>query len=61
LELLESHPNGITTRDVQRARIAFTADEALSLLEEMVTEGVLVARDVATGGRPQRIYHKARR
>jgi hypothetical protein len=60
LEMLVDHPKGITARDVQRA-LHLTAEEARLLLEEMEGEGVLASEDVATGGRPQRLYHKARK
>ena len=60
LALLAANPQGITVREVQRERIADSADEARLLLEGMATEGALEGEDVPTGGRPLRLYRKAR-
>lgn len=61
LEMLVDHPKGITARDVQRGLHLATAEEARLLLEGMTSEGVLEGEDLATGGRPQRLYCKARK
>jgi hypothetical protein len=60
LALLANKPQGVTVRDVQRERIAPSADEARLLLEGMATEGALEREDVTTGGRPLRLYRIAR-
>lgn len=61
LELLADCPKGITARDVLRALHLATAEEARLLVEEMCSEGILEGVDVATGGRPQRLYRKTRK
>jgi hypothetical protein len=59
LALLADQPEGVTCRDVQRARIAPTSDEAHELLRAMETQGELSGHEIATGGRPTRIYTRA--
>jgi hypothetical protein len=54
--LLTASPGGITTRHVQRARIEKTAAEALSLLLDMESEGLLVGQE----SRPERGGHSTR-
>ncbi len=61
LDLLVDCPKGISGRDVQRALHLATAEEARLLMEEMETEGVLQSAEVPTGGRPQRVFSKARK
>jgi hypothetical protein len=63
LELLADNPRGITARDVLRARITDTADEAHALLASMETEGELTGRDSKpeTGGHITRTFTKARK
>jgi replicative DNA helicase len=58
LSLFAEMPDGITARDVYRARICRDADEARLLLASMETEGVLLGNDVTPerGGWPHRIY-----
>ena len=62
LALLADTPAGITGRDVQRARIKSTADEAHALLAGMEVEGELEGHDSKpdTGGHITRIYTKAK-
>lgn len=62
LELLAEIPKGITARDVQRARIVTSADEARDLLARMEAESELTGTDSQpeTGGHVTRIYTKAR-
>ena len=62
LALLADTPAGITGRDVQRARIKATADEAHALLAGMEVEGELEGHDSKpdTGGHITRIYTKAK-
>jgi hypothetical protein len=52
LALLADKPKGITARDVHRARIVGSADEARSLLAWMETDGELTGVDSKpeTGG-----------
>ena len=50
LSLLADNPKGITGRDVQRARIARTADEAHALLAAMESEGALTGTDSKPDG-----------
>jgi hypothetical protein len=56
LELFGKLPDGITPRDVSRARITTDAKQAQPLLESMVASGVLKSETVATGGRSKTIY-----
>jgi hypothetical protein len=58
LSLLAEMPDGITARDVYRARICRDADEARLLLANMETEGVLLDKDVTPerGGWTVRLY-----
>lgn len=58
LKLLADTPKGITAREVQRARIVASADEARDLLAQMEKEGELTGRDSqpGTGGHVTRIY-----
>lgn len=58
LLLLAENPEGITARDIQRARIVKSADEAQSLLAAMEQEGKLVSKDIipAHGGKISRRY-----
>ncbi len=44
LALLADNPKGITARDVHRARIVDSADEARALLAQMEADGELTAR-----------------
>lgn len=60
LALLADQPNGVTCRDVQRTRIAPTSGEAHELLRAMEADGELSGDKKATGGRPTRIYTRAR-
>src|ERR1019366_4905272 len=52
LELLADNPKGITARDVHRARLVDSADEARALLAQIEAEGELTGRDSKpeTGG-----------
>lgn len=59
LEVLAANPKGITARIIERALHLSTADEAHLLLDGMVRDSILVAREIATGGRPQRVYRSA--
>jgi hypothetical protein len=61
LSLLEDKPDGITARDVQRERIAKSADEARQLLERLEGEGRLTSTDLKPqgGGHVMRIYRAA--
>ena len=63
LALLADNPEGITARDVHRARIVDGADEARDLLAQMETDGELTGRDSKpeTGGHITRIFIKARK
>ena len=63
LELLVDKPNGITARDVHRARIVDSADGAHALLAQMEKDGELTGRDSKpeTGGHITRTYTKARK
>jgi hypothetical protein len=63
LELLADHPKGITTRDVHRARIVGSADEARALLTQMEADGELTGKDSQpeTGGHIKRTFTKARK
>lgn len=58
LYLLADIPEGITARDVQRARIAKTPKEASDLLAAMEQDGKLEHRDITPehGGRTSRLY-----
>jgi len=58
LELLAENPKGITGRDVQRARITRTADEARELLAMLETEGALHGADLQPegGGHVSRVF-----
>jgi hypothetical protein len=62
LGMLADKPAGITARDVQRARIAATAEDAHALLARLEAEGELTGQDSKpdTGGHVKRIYVKAR-
>jgi hypothetical protein len=62
LKLLADNPKGTTAREVQRARVVDTADEADTLLAQMEADGELTGRDSKpeTGGHITRIYTKAR-
>jgi hypothetical protein len=63
LALLTDDPTGITARDVHRARIVASAEEAHTLLARMEAEGELTGRDSKpeTGGHITRTYTKARK
>ncbi|MGH7942528.1 MAG: DUF3987 domain-containing protein, partial [Limisphaerales bacterium] len=63
LKLLVDAPRGITVRDVQRARIVTTADEARDLLARMEADSELTGKDSQpeTGGHVTRIYIKSRK
>jgi replicative DNA helicase len=58
LLLLADITEGITARDVYRARIAKTAEEARDLLSNMEQEGVLLGKDITPerGGWTVRLY-----
>jgi hypothetical protein len=58
LTLLATIPEGITARNVQRARIAKDADAAHALLDAMEAQGQLTGKDVTPdhGGKTSRIY-----
>jgi hypothetical protein len=62
LELLADTPKGVTARDVHRARIVDSADEAHTLLAQMEADGELAGKDYkpATGGHVTRTFTKAR-
>lgn len=62
LELLADKPTGITPRDVHRARIVDTAEDARALLAQMEADGELTGRDSKpeTGGHVTRTFTKAR-
>jgi Protein of unknown function (DUF3987) len=63
LALLADNPNGVTARDVYRARIMGSADEARALLARMEADGELTGKDSKpeTGGHITRTFTKARR
>jgi hypothetical protein len=63
LALLADIPKGITGRDVQRARICRTAEEAHALLAAMETEGALAGADSTPdgGGHVTRLFTKSRK
>ena len=63
LALLADKPSGITARDVHRARIVGSAEEAHALLEGMEVEGELTGKDSKpeTGGHITRTFTKARK
>ena len=63
LELLADNPRGITARDVHRARIVGSADEAHTLLAQMEADGELTGKDSKpeTGGHITRTFTKARK
>jgi hypothetical protein len=62
LELLVDSPKGITARDICRARIAASADEARALLGQMEIDGELAGKDSQpeSGGHVTRTFTKAR-
>lgn len=61
LRLLVDNPKGITAREVQRAHIVNTADEARALLAQMEADRELSGKDSKpeTGGHVTRIFTKA--
>jgi hypothetical protein len=63
LALLADNPKGVTARDVHRARIVGSADEARALLARMETDGELTGKDSKpeTGGHITRTFTKARK
>ena len=63
IALLVDNPKGITARDVQRARIARTAEEAHALLATMEAEGTLAGTATQTegGGHNPRIFTRAKK
>jgi hypothetical protein len=63
LKLLVDTPKGITAREIQRARIAPSAEEVRDLLAQMEADGELTGKDSQpeTGGHVTRIYTKARK
>jgi hypothetical protein len=62
LALLADNPKGVTARDVHRARIVGSADEARALLARMEADGELTGKDSKpeTGGHITRTFTKAR-
>ncbi len=62
LALLADNPKGITARDVLRARIVGSADEARALLAQMEADGELTGKDSQpeTGGHITRTFTLAR-
>ena len=60
IRLLEGLPEGITAREVQRARIVGNADEARELLEAMEQEGILGHTEISPerGGHTVRLYKR---
>jgi hypothetical protein len=63
LELLADTPKGVTGRDVQRARIVDTSEEADTLLAQMEVDGELTGKSSkpATGGHVTRIFTRAQK
>ena len=63
LKLLADNPKGITARDIHRARIVDTADEAHALLASMEADGEITGKDSKpeTGGHVTRTFTKARK
>jgi len=63
LALLADNPKGVTARDVHRARIVGSADEARALLARMEADGELTGKDSKpeTGGHITRTFTKARK
>ena len=63
LALLADKPTGIAARDVHRARIVASADEAHALLTQMEADGELIGKDSKseTGGHVTRTFTKARK
>jgi hypothetical protein len=63
LKLLVDNPKGITARDVLRARIVGSADEAHALLSKMEADGELAGKDSkpGTGGHITRKFTPARK
>lgn len=63
LALLADNPKGVTARDVHRARIVGSADEARALLAQMEAEGELNGNNSkpTTGGHVTRTFTKARK
>jgi hypothetical protein len=63
LALLADNPKGITARDVHRARIVDSADEARTLLAQMEADGELTGKNSKpeTGGHITRTFTKARK
>ncbi len=62
LTLLADKPDGITIREVQRARVFPSTDECSALLDEMASNGVLHFRDIKPerGGHATRVFTKAK-
>jgi len=63
LKLLADNPKGLTARDVHRARIVGSADEAHALLSKMEADGELTGKDSkpSTGGHITRTFTPARK
>ena len=63
LALLADNPKGVTARDVHRARIVGSADEARALLARMEADGELTGKDSKpeTGGHVTRTFTKSRK
>jgi hypothetical protein len=63
LALLADNPKGVTARDVHRARIVGSADEARALLAQMEADGELTGKDSKpeTGGHVTRTFTTARK
>lgn len=57
-ELLARLPMGITSRDIQRSRIAIDAEEAKEILKEMEKAEFLQSEIQTTGGRPLQIFKR---
>jgi hypothetical protein len=63
LLLLRNKPDGVTAREVQRARIAKNAGDARQLLERLENEGHLTGQDLKPpgGGHISRIFKEAKK
>jgi hypothetical protein len=63
LELLVDLPRGVTVREVQRARIAESAEQARALLAQMKVDGELLDKDSTpdSGGHATRSFTKTQK